>query len=141
MPNAFEIPRPKVALRNVARFPAQVLPAGLGRPLSNMLNSATDALPDISLPSQLPSSIPGLPIPQGVPQPPSPRAFVARAETVLPAGAPRFAQLVPDVQLPTTSNPNFTVGASTNDGGRYRPIEKTSTERTGGVRAGGYRSI
>ena len=142
MPNGnFQIPQPKMALRDAARFPAQVLPAGIGRPLSNMLNSATDALPDIALPSNLPTSIPGLPLPQGAQAPPSPKMFVARAETVLPAGAPRISSLIPDVNLPTASAPSFSIGASSANGGRHRPIEKTSTAQSGGVRAGGYRSI
>ena len=137
----FQIPQPKAALRNAARFPAQVLPAGVGRPLSNMLNSVTDALPDIAVPSNLPTSFPGLPLPQGAPAIPSPKLLVARAETVLPAGAPRISSLIPDVNFPTASNPNFSVGASSENGGRARPLEKTSTAQSGGVRAGGYRSI
>ena len=128
---AFQIPQPKTALRNAAKFPAQVLPAGMGRPLSNMLNSATDALPDIALPSNLPSSFPALPL--------SPRTFMTRAETMLPAGAPRISSLVPDIQIPSASNPIFSVASD--GGGRARPISRTSTSSSGGVRAGGYRSI
>lgn len=137
----FQIPQPKAALRSAALFPAQVLPAQLGRPLSNMLNSATDALPDIALPTTLPMSLPGLPLPQGVTAPPSPKMLVARAETVLPAGAPRISSLIPDVNLPTSAVPSFSIGANSSNSGRARPLVKTSTAQSGGVKAGGYRSI
>ena len=137
----FQIPQPKAALRQAALFPTQVLPAQLGRPLSNMLNSATDALPDIALPSSLPMSLPGLPLPSGMNAPPTPKMLVSRAETVLPAGAPRISSLIPDVNFQSSAAPSFSIGASSSNGGHARPLVKTSTAQSGGVRAGGYRSI
>lgn len=128
MANGIQIPRPKVALQQAVRLPDQVLPAALGRPLSNVLSSDVDALPDISLPASLPT----LPLPQGLQQaPPGPKQFVQRAETVLPAGFPKIASLIPDIALP----------AFTGSGGGFRPLEKTSTAPNGTIRSGGYRSI
>lgn len=131
----FALPRPKVALQQAARFPDQVLPAGVGRPLSNVLSQATDALPDIQLPA---GRLPALPTPAGMGAlnaPPTPKAFVQRAETVLPAGVPRMSGLVPDITLPKFTTP-FGVG-----GGGYRETPKTSAATNGTIRQGGYRSI
>lgn len=143
MANGFQIPQPKAALRQAALFPAQVFPAQLGRPLSNVLNSMTDVLPDIALPSNLSSPVlPNLAIPANV-LPPSPKMFAMKAETVLPAGAPRISTLLPDINVPTSSSPGFSV---TSAGGGGRSITKTtqsdnSGRSSGGVKSGGYRSI
>lgn len=130
MTNGFTIPRPKMALAQAARLPNQVLPTGLGRPLSNALASMTNALPDIALPS---AQLPKLPAITGVSGPPTPKMFLTRAETVLPAGAPRMSTIIPDITLPSMSLPSTASG--------FRPISKTSASTNGTVRTGGYRSI
>lgn len=134
------LPRPKEALRSAANLPAQILPAGVGRNITSVLNVGVDALPELNLPSSMPT------FPFAASQsllPPSPRTFAAKAEGFLPTGAPQLSSLLPDITLPTSAIPSLSIGTRSQDGGSYRPLEPASanTDRTASVKAGGYRSI